>query len=175
MPLPQNTVLKNAILRKESSILSFCRRESMSYETVRHLIDLRVLPTVKGNKSKYRPICRRLSDALNKKVETLFPLEIYNPEYYAEQVNAALAAQPDAVDAEEVAASRASSPEEIYEIKKRIQTILSHISPRETMFLLKHRAFGKTFEEIAKEEGISHQRVGQIIRRAENKLKRVKA
>ncbi len=64
------------------------------------------------------------------------------------------------------------TPEEEAILKDVIRTALSFLNPREAEFVRKHYFDGETFEQIADDNGISHVRVGQIIHRAEKKMRR---
>lgn len=172
MHLPENTVLKKAILKEASSVRKYCKKTGFGYQSVLRLIQLRDLPTEKGSKEKYRHICKQLSIAFGIPLHRLFPMRIYAADYYAEQINAAMAAQPPSVDAEEAAASHASSPDVIYEAKKQLKAALACLSEREAMFLVKYYILEKTLKEIGEAEGISIERARQIIKRAVNKIKR---
>lgn len=174
MGFPKNKILERAIQKKRMSIRTYCKSAKFDYSKVMRLIQLRDLPTVKGNKERYRPICIRISIALNKKVERLFPLGIYDPEYYAEQIKAAAAEKTSIPDVSVTAAPRTTAPDEIYEAKKRLQTALSRLSEREARFLMRHLFREETLAEIGKAEGVSPERARQIIIRATGKIKKEK-
>lgn len=174
MRFPKNTVLEKALLKKDLSIRMYCIGAGFSYSKVVRLIQLRDLPTVKDDKEKYRSICIRLSVALNEKVETLFPLDIYDPEYYAEQIKAAAAEKTPTPDVSATAAPRTTSPDEIYEAKKRLEAALSRLSERETRFLMRYHFREETFAEIGKAEGVSPERARLIIIHATGKIKKEK-
>lgn len=172
IPLPENTVLKKAILKQSKSVHQYCKETGYTYELVMKLIQLRSPIWLKRHEGEYRSLCKQLALALGVSVHKLFPPEIYTADYYANRIRKKLFAETPEQRFKETETHDANSPEHRFAAKEAIYTALACLSERELRFLLRRIINGETLREIGKSERISGSRVQQIVIRATGKVKR---
>lgn len=171
----RNNRLWNLIFPKWDTVAAFCRELELHQVVVGELLNLKTCP-INQKTGEYRVVCEKIAKYFRVLAEDLFPLDIYAIEQTKGSAEIGVELLPYYECLSLPAPDIFEELTDEMDRKNFVETLLSHVTPRERKFLQMRFGLGPydehTFEEIGMLEEITRDRAHQIVEGAIKRLQR---